>query len=675
MPLWYRYKRNPNRFYWRNRRRKYWTRRKSRFRRPRKAFRRRWNFRRAYYRVRKKLLKKKKLPYLIVKEFQPQTIKKCKVRGSMCLFQCGPNRLHYNYTQYMNSYTPEYWEGGGGWSQLKFTLSSLYEQREYLRNKWTTSNVALPLVRYTGCKFKFWRMWDIDYIVYYSNCLPMLDTVYQHVNAQPYNMMLYKHKVIVKSQRSTPKSKPFKRLKIKPPEQFTNQWYFQADFATHGLVLLTTSAMDLNRMYLNPKAISSSITLNCLNTKLFANHNFKQYNMGTALWSPANDKYYYITDNGHTTPKIQDLIYVGQTQYRTIGEPIGPTQSYADYTKKQNWWKNFANPFHPDILHDKHRLYVSTNSPFTLFQNTADRSKPITEKGLTESTFPLIKKVRYTPYKDKGTANLVYIKPIHTNAEGWEPETDVDLKFEGFPLWCLLWGWEDWVKKLKKLQHMEQDYILVIRTDTMDTKLEEYVILDWTYVNGYSPYQQDYETVDFDQWYPCLTKQMQSIDEICQTGPATCKTSSQSIEAHCDYTFFFKWGGCPNQLENITDPEQQKHYPTPHTIDETIETEDPETPPEHFLYPFDIRRHTITKTAAQRIKTDFKTTIISPTDSKLNSEPTKQALQTFQKEDQTQTTKETKTPLQQQLQLLQQHRIQLQQRINQLISSTPNIKY
>lgn len=128
----------------------------------------------------------------------------------MCLLQCGPNRIENNWTQYMNSYVPEENDGGGGWSQLKFSLGSLYEERQLVRNYWTKSNVGLPLVRYTGAVFKFYRTLDTDYIVHYRNCLPMLDTEMQHTNAQPSAMLLYKHKIIVPSFKSEPhKRKPY----------------------------------------------------------------------------------------------------------------------------------------------------------------------------------------------------------------------------------------------------------------------------------------------------------------------------------------------------------------------------------------------------------------------------------------------------------------------------------
>lgn len=597
----------------------------------------------------------------------------------MCLLQCGPRRLHYNFTQYRNAYTPEFWEGGGGWSQLKFSLGSLYEEHDYLRNKWTKSNVLLPLVRYLGCKFKFWREWDMDYIVYYSTCLPMLDTLYQHINAHPYNMLLYKHKILIKSLRKTKNKKPYKKLFIKPPEQFRNTWYFQADFANQGLCLLTTTAADFTRPYLNPKSLSNSITIRCLNTKIFRNHNFKQSRMGTALWSPNNDLYYYITKYDHGN-KIKDLIYCGQTTTFTLGQPIGTQQEATDYCANNKWNINFAHILHPQILHNEVTLWVSKHSPRVLFNDKSKRETSIptdTENlQITQSTDTLIKKVRYNPDKDRGNSNLIYFLPLYTNVQNWDPTEDIDLQTDGYPLWCLLWGWEDWIKKYKKLQNMDTDYILAIRTDTMSETMTEYIPIDITYTEGHSPYQDQYNPIDYNTWQPCLRTQMLSIEDICVSGPLTCKTSTQSIEAHCTYDFIFKWGGCANQLENITDPEKQKHYPTPHNFFESVQIQNPEQPPESNLYPFDFRRHILTATATKRIKKDFSTTTFSQTDTKFSCPTTTTDEQTPQEEiQQTQTTEEEEAPLLQQLQLLRDHRHQLQQQLQQLISRVPRIKY
>nr|UGV34104.1 MAG: ORF1 [TTV-like mini virus] len=679
MPYFYRNYWNPNRWYFRRRQRR-WPRRRPYLRRIRKTLRKRWRIQRRRRRVRYKKLYKKKLPFLYVKEYQPKTIQKCKIKGAMCLFQGGPDRLHYNYTQYINSITPEFWEGGGGWSQLKFTLGSLYEQNEYLKNKWTKSNVALPLCRYTGCTFKFWRQYDYDYIVYYSTCLPMLDTLYQHINAQPYNMLLYKNKIIVRSLKATKRGKPYKKIRIKPPEQYRNSWYFQADFQDQGLVLLTSTAADFTRMYLNPRSISSSITLHCLNPELFHSHNFKQSGMGTALWTPTNNLYYYTTDQrAHIPAIISDLVYCGQTTTRTLGKPFG-TETSTNYLKTGSWKNNFANIFMPEITTGELPLYVSELDPKTILDQTqtSGRNTQVLQytynnKKITLSTKPIFITCRYNPDKDKGDTNKAYFLTVDKNTESWEPTGDPDLETEGYPFWCLLWGYEDWVKKLKKLQHMGTDYILILRSDIIQPKLQQYVIIDHTYIEGHSPYQEHYTATDYNDWNPCLNKQMESIDTICKTGPLTCKTYNTSIEAHCTYCFYFKWGGCPNQLENIKDPTSQPHYPTPHNFSLRPETADPATPPEHYLYPWDIRRLTITKKAAYRMAKDIETKLLSPTDSRFNAET--ETVQTQQEDHQTQTPEETETPPEQQLQLLQHHRRQLQHRLIKLISQTPTIKF
>lgn len=533
----------------------------------------------------------------------------------------------------------------------------------------------MPLCRYISCTLKFWREYDVDYIVYYSKCLPMLDTLFQHTNAHPFNMLLYKHKVIVKSLKSiqNTRKKPYKKLRIKPPEQYQNSWYFQSEFANQGLLLLTATSASFDRLYLNPKSVSNNITLRCINTKIFTSHNFKQAQLGTTVWTPNNTNYYYChVGKGN---KVQDLSYCGQTTTRTLGEPIN--NSDADtYLNRQKWTINFGNLFHPDILNNNVDLYVSTIDPRTMINNYKTKDITATETKLTKSSHEFIKHVRYNPERDTGEHNTVYIKDIFTNNLSWDPSGDPDLEYSGFPLWCLLWGYEDWIKKYKKLQNMNTDYILVIRTSIFSDVLTEYVILDHTYIEGHSPYQEDFNIIDYNTWQPCIRHQMLSIEDICVSGPLTCKTSNQSIEAHCSYDFLFKWGGCTNQLENITNPEKQKHYPTPHSVSQGLQIQDPTSPPEHEIYPFDFRRGELTQSATKRIKTDSFFTKTLSTDSRFNADPkAPETMETLEEEDETQTEEETQTSPEQQLQQLRHHRNKLKRRINKLLTITPHIKY
>nr|UGV37812.1 MAG: ORF1 [TTV-like mini virus] len=663
-------------FYRRQRRRPRYRRyyRQYRHWRPRKAVRRRYRFHRRRRWVRKTKNFKKKLKFLYLKEYQPKKIRKCAVKGLICLFQCGPHRLHREWTNFINSYYPAHNEGGGGWSQLKFSLESLFEQRELLRNKWTQSNVYLPLVRYTGCKITFYRTQNVDYIVNYCICLPMLDTLLQHTNAQPNNMLLYPHKIIIPSLQTKPWGKLYIKKKIRPPEQFQNKWYFQSDLNKQPLLLLTTSAMSLNRYYLNPQSVSNNITLKILNISLFKHHYFTSTKMGTEYWHPGDVYLYASLQN--PKPKVKELIFLGQTQRYSEGIPINntPRATYLDQNKALDYWGNI---FHERYMNYENHIFVSKNDPNTVFSDAnITANKLASDIGVTEFTQQLYTEVRYTPERDTGE-NLIYLLKTSDNTLNWEPSDDPDLNYEGYPLWCLLWGYIDWQIKYKKAQQVDQNYILVIDTNFTYPIKKRLVVLDDTFIKGKSPWQETNITpTDFTNWHPQVKFQERSIENICETGPGTCKTFDKSIEAHCKYSFYFKWGGCPNELQHITDPADQRHYPVPNNQLQGPQIQDPKTTPTKELYDFDWRREMLTERAAKRIKKDSKHEKFFITDSgtsKLSSET--QAHQKIPTFNETSSEEEEETEMEQQLLQLKHKQHKLKNKLRQLISHTPNIKY
>ncbi len=82
-----------------------------------------------------------------------------------------------------------------------------------------------------------------------------------------------------------------------------------------------------------------------------------------------------------------------------------------------------------------------------------------------------------------------------------------------------------------------------------------------------------------------------------------------------NYTFYFKFGGCPPPMDNVCDPQQQPDFPTPGNILSPTILQNPEQPLQYYLQAFDQRRGIITEKAAKRIKkdTDFKQSIFAPT--------------------------------------------------------------
>nr|UGV38343.1 MAG: ORF1 [TTV-like mini virus] len=680
MPVRYyrrRWYKNPfKRYYKRRFRYRHWG--------PRKTFRRRFTTyrKRRWVRKRKRFYIRKKKKFLILKEFQPRNIKKCKIKGSLTLFQSGPNRLQREYSQFMNSFFPQHNQGGGGWSVIKFSLESLYEQRELMRNYWTQSNVQLPLCRYTGCKLKLYRQEYVDYVCSYSLCFPMRVSKFDFVSAAPNNMLMKKHKIIVPSKKNSPHRKNYIIKRIKPPEQFQNKWYFAADLYKTPFFILTTTACDLNRMSLNPKSLSSNIDIHVLNLDIFKNHNFKNTITGTVAWGPKPLYWLYGTENGDQDPTIAQLIPLIQTKTAIPGKPIG-NQAWTDYKKNE---LNFGNIFETHYLTQTKGVFIGNVDPqqlFNTFSNTNNKRQTKISKiketseasqwTIAPLTQRLIQTIRYTPDRDKGDNSVWVVKDSDTQ-NNWDPPDDDTLQNSGFPLWCLLWGFTDWLIKLKSRTQIEDNMILVVHSPYTYPEKQFFVPIDQTFIDGNSPWQEHYlSPSDSQNWHPVLKYQERQIENICETGPYTAKTSTYSIEAHCYYRFYFKWGGCTTDIQNITDPGDLPHYPVPNNFIQGPQIQDPSEDPKNEIWDFDIRRHFITDSAATRIKTDYKPAKITFTGSTLSAEPTTN--ETLQALNQTPTQEEEEKTPEQQLQLLRDHRHQLRHQLRQLLKQTPSLKY
>nr|UGV36867.1 MAG: ORF1 [TTV-like mini virus] len=654
--------------------------------RPRRTFQRRWRKRR--YTVRRRRYYKKKLKNIILREWQPKVINKCKIKGFMCLLQCAPGRESFNYAQYMNSITPEGWPGGGGWSIMIYNLAALWEQRELVHNYWTKSNIALPLVRYNGVKFTFYRQENVDYIVHWRHCYPMTDTEQEHTVAQPSNMYLLRNRLIIPSKKTKPRGKPYKKKFIRPPAQMQNRWYFARDICNCGFLLLTATACDLDRWFLNPKSKSNSITLTSLNTKNFQSRNFQI--TGTQVYYPHANYYQYATKGTADNPEniyLKDLIYLGNTLDYQTGQPVTPTP-----TDINNWKsmviqrKNMGNPFHIEYLKEDHIVWISNKSPNNLAAavQTTNPTNPLNTALttlITKQTIPTFVKVRYTPDRDTGVGNRVYLLKNTRQEEGWDPPEDKNLIIDGYPLWMALWGWYDWQKKLKIAQQPEYNYILVIISDFFEgDKLPAYVFLDDSFLEGVNPYthvterhEEDLSLSNKQHFYPKILYQFESINHICTSGPGVIRLSNQSIEAKCKYSFYFKWGGCPAKMENITDPCQLHKYPIPNNLTETIQMQNPEQDPTYNLYSWDERHGFLTKKAIQRLKTDSETETTPfylTEQSKMDPPVYQKTLKDYFKEMQETTSsseEDQETTLEQRIQQQHLYNKRLKHRINKLL--------
>lgn len=577
--------------YWRRRKwrtTQYRRRRWPRLFRPRTTLRRRWRWRRRWRRrrpVRRRLYRrffKRKLQTIKVKQWQPKVVRKCIVSGFKCLFQGGSGRLTNNYWQYPDSFVPERWQGGGGWGLQVMSLESLFEDYEKLQNWWSNSNAGLPLIRYYGTQLTFYQDDITDYVVKIDTCWPMVDTYLKHADSQPQRMLMSKRKIIVPSLKTKPLRKRKKKIWVKPPSQLYNHWYFQQDLCKTKLLMITASACELVNYFLHPTASSNNVTIWMLNTKVIK---YKDYQHPPTTWQCKKNTYLYSSQDGKTAPTDETKIFLGQFTSYKLGSPNPHNEA------------NYGNPFHSDYLTGKRSVWTSTKPPST----NINRDYQL----VSQLAIP----VRYNPNRDKGDNNIAYFVDNYRHAQETTPENDWNApnsnirQIDGFPLWIMLFGWSDWIKKAGQVPRVDYDQILTINSKYFSTNLDAFVPLSQSFINGKGPYNTDMTDDQAGHWYPRFMYQQEAIETLATSGPACARSiEKMSVEAHMKYRVHFKFGGCPSTLEKIYDPCLQPKWPTPDNITTRLQIQNPGIDPAIYFHEWDVRRGFITDKAYKRLK-------------------------------------------------------------------------
>lgn len=593
------------RYYYRRHWKPRWRKRYRWFRpwRTRGPFRRR---RRHKRRVRKKL------SYLHIKEYQPKYIHKLCIRGLFCLLQVHKTRYNHDYNQYYNSIPREGLPNGGGFSIVRFTLNCLFDEHEKARNYWTRSNRNMPLFRYTGCQLKIYRPRDIDLIIKTQLCYPMASTKLMFTGCQPSMLMMAKGSYKIRCLKNTKNKKPYKIIKLRPPDQMTNRWYFQQKEANTGLLMLQVAAASFDQYYSSINSESATITLWGLNLRIFQNMNFAK--LPTYGYIPKLNFALYAS-NGKD--ECGDLIWLGQTNLYNKGDHISDNKGSRTFDEQVKWYmqdpQRWGNPFHHTNLYQTHKIWFGNSNPTTqLTGKHLNYDSPIKSAGLNELTQELILKIRYNPFTDKGHNNI-YILPTFednfiTNKYDLEPPADIDLQNPGFPNWLSCFGFQDYLKKLNKKSNINTNYVIIMKSPYFQPLETYYLLMDEYFLNANSEELIGRTDWDNQHWHPQIQHQQGALNTLALCGPATPKLGDIKLaEAKMQYKFYFKVGGCAPPLEKITDPTTQPTWVTPTNISTTNSLQSPDEPIETFLYQFDWRRDQITKSAAERITKDYGT--------------------------------------------------------------------
>lgn len=524
---------------------------------------------------------------------------------------------------YEESWVPEKLPGGGGFSIKNLSLNSLYEEHITGHNIFTHTNTNYPLMRYKGCKIKLYQSEDIDYIVTYSNQWPLRSSMLMYNSMQPSIHLMQKNKIIVPSKKTQRRHKPYITKFIKPPTQMKSQWYFQSALANIPLYMIRTTATTLDHYYIGDRAKSTNITIHSLNTTYIQNRKMGDRNItyfNQRLGTRTYFLYAFTTEVTNINQiKIKNLIFLTNTQDWQQGEDFETYKQKHNNATFQQFYQSIeakGNPFYGDYLDGSIRVITMTNSPTQINEYVGtsgtkyeDNISQLPNKEYIE--IELVTHHRYNPYKDKGKGNKCYFLPVKTDGHGWDDPGKDEIENYNLPLWLLLFGYADFVKKTSIIHNIDTDYILTLNTTYTNPTKSPLVPISVSFYENHSPYEENIEQpeqIDKKRWFPCYQYQQEIINTICLTGPGTPKIpQGTTSEAKMKYTFYFKWGGDLPPMSTISNPAEQPSYPIPNNLTSTTSLQNPNTRPETFLYSFDERRGQLTKKAAERISKDWET--------------------------------------------------------------------
>nr|UHM26718.1 MAG: ORF1 [Torque teno midi virus] len=577
-------------FWWRRRRR--WfrprTRRYRKFRPKRRRIHRRRRPRRSYRRRRKrryhKVKRKKKT--ITIKQWQPDSIVKCKIKGVDVIVLGSEGKQFVCYTNVIKSTPPPKAPTGGGFGCMQFSLGYLYEEYKFRRNIWTKSNIAKDLARYIRCKLVFYRHPETDFIVRYDRQPPFPLEPLTYPSCHPQNLLLGKHKFLVLSKSTKPNGKLTKKKIIRPPKQMLTKWFFQHDLSTAPLFQLTASAANFQYSHIGCCNKNTIVTFKALNPGWFQIGSWAQFRQQTTPYLPYRAVFSKLYFWDTTNWPCDDM-----------------SQATPD---KQRWVEQHSF----QVKHETYSDSVGYNTGF--FSPKALNAVLITtekKKDTHIGTLPLIT-CRYNPAKDDGVGNTVW---LHSNlSHGYDkPTQDKTIIIKNLPLWMIFYGWLSYVQYIKKASDFLISYTVCIECPAVDISpsigaTNLIIPIDDTFTQGKPPYGQDLSTFDITHWYPDIYNQVEVLNSLVSVGPYVPKynqTRNSTWELHFFYEFLFKWGGPETTEPPVADPAQQPTYDALDKQYATIQIRDPRKQIyESIVHPWDYRRGVIKTSALKRIQ-------------------------------------------------------------------------
>nr|UHM26073.1 MAG: ORF1 [Torque teno midi virus] len=579
MPFWWNRRRKPWFGRFRRRRRRIWPRRR---RRRRRVYKRR----RAYYSTRRrrrrhyKVRRKKKR--LILTQWQPESVRKCKIKGSGTICFGAEGTQFRCSTVYRDEWTNPKTPGGGGFGVELFTLKYLFSEYKAKFNIWTQSNEYRDLCRYLFCTFTFYRHPQTDFILWYDTQPPFTINKYTYMYMHPLLALQRRKKKLLLSTATNPKGKLTKKFRIRPPKQLINKWFFQEDFSNYGLVTIGATACNFRYPWLGCCNENLIITLYYIQPDFYKHSEWSQYH--TQPYNPLG-----FTPSQHSQMSTTNWYFYkdGNTEKKWQMKPFNGTAPYYKSVGIDGGW------FCPPVM----RAYkVSTTE--------TGQALGLTPCGV----------LRYNPALDTGKGNKVWLTPTLSGTYG--VPKDEDLVMEDYPLYMIFFGYTSFLKQMKHDTINFQANMFVIQSPALKRVFGNdthpwYPIVDKSFCYGKGPGMTDPITFTNQTWYPSVYSQRDSISSIVNCGPYTPKyneTKESTWQCNYFYNFHFKWGGSYPPDQEAEDPTTKGKYPVPDKLHETIQIADPvKQKYKEIFKTWDYRRGTLTKKALKRMYDNLST--------------------------------------------------------------------
>nr|UHK04195.1 MAG: ORF1 [Torque teno midi virus] len=571
MPFWWKRRRRPWFGRWR-RPYKTRTRRKRRRRLPRRRHRR--YARRRRYRHRTKVRRKrKKIP---ITQWQPDSIKKCRIKGYSCLVLGANGRQMFCYTNVADQYTIPKAPGGGGFGCELITLQWLYDQYVSHNCIWTATNEYKDLVRYCGGKITVYRHPYVDFIIVYHLMPPFQLTKYTYPELQPQNALLARRKKIILSQANAPNKKKHVTFRVKPPKMMTSKWFFQKEFSVYPIIQLCATACSLSFPRIQPNTQSQIITIYALNPSFYFN----------STWGASSSTPY----KNITTQQYPLYFY---HSIRGISSPYkydGNTLTYQDSISYEK------GLFSPQVL--------------TAYKVSTSDSE--THPGLAMLPVTVL---RYNPNTDDGVGNEIYLTSIFKGHYD-KPSVTPNYMFQGVPLWMGIFGYYNYLIQSSNDKGLMTTHMFVLKSRslhpiTQATKDVYHPIIDIDFAFGKLPYEEYISKNIKAKWYPTGEHQEVALNNIAMTGPFMPKfnnMTNSTWELDYKYDFLFKWGGPYTTDPVAEDPSKKGTYTPVSTLQQTIQIKNPQKlSTETILHDWDFRRGIVTQTALKRMSENLET--------------------------------------------------------------------